>query len=270
MQQLKEPIETVHLYVVREEEHEKQPYFFFPLLLAVVCVLSITAVTVYSGEHPFYEQETMRVPAKLLPLQTFSATEPIIPTGIKTYPATTAHGLLTITNGSVLWEHLPSGMIFTTSNGIEVMTTEAVDVPAGNGASYGVAFVPATAVMTGTQGNIQALSIDQVYGTSLYIRNDQPFTGGDEFSSVAVITPQDRLRALVEARASLIEHTLDGMLYRPCSEKTTGVQTVQVSWTCQFTTYAPVAGKVVSAQVQGTDIVLDVVYVARPRMYYGK
>ena len=42
------------------------------------------------------------IPVQFLPPLTFSATKQITPTGVKTYPATTAHGTLTIANGSAV------------------------------------------------------------------------------------------------------------------------------------------------------------------------
>src|SRR5438045_2042844 len=99
MQAVDDEIETIHLYVVREKE--TKPFVFLPLFAALLCVAAIAGVTIYSALNPSYEQETLILPAKYLPLQTFRATEPIIPTGVKTYPATTAHGILTLTNGSV-------------------------------------------------------------------------------------------------------------------------------------------------------------------------
>src|SRR5712691_2036036 len=92
--------ETIHLYVVREEE--KRPNTAFPLFCAFLCLLGIVAVTLYSAHHPYYEHERLTVPATFLPLKVFRADVQIIPTGVKTYPATYAHGILTITNGSVI------------------------------------------------------------------------------------------------------------------------------------------------------------------------
>ena len=63
-------IETVHLYVVREEP--KRPYTVLPLFVACLCLLLIAGLSVYSGEHPYYEHQTLTVPAQLLPPQTFT------------------------------------------------------------------------------------------------------------------------------------------------------------------------------------------------------
>src|SRR5712691_8753468 len=105
-----DPVETIHVYMVREEE--KSTTLFIPLFSALVCLAVIAGVTMYSGSHPAYEHQTLTIPARFLPPQTFTATQAIIPTGIKIYPATTAQGTLTITNGSVIAQTLPAG--FTT------------------------------------------------------------------------------------------------------------------------------------------------------------
>src|SRR5207244_1538998 len=118
------------------------------------------------------------IPVQFLPPLTFSATKQITPTGVKTYPATTAHGNLTITNGSVVSQELPQGLIFTSKEGGEVETDTSVFVPAGSAAGFGDARVSAHPVMSGAKANLSPLSIDAVYGTSLYIRNLEPFTGG--------------------------------------------------------------------------------------------
>src|SRR5947209_4803429 len=169
METLEEPpVETIHLYVVREEA--KRPFTVVPLFFAVLCLVGIAALTIYSAKHPYYEHQTLRIPVQFLPIQHFGTTVSLIPTGIKTYPATQAHGMLTLTNGSVLSEELPKGIIFTGKDGAEVVTQAQVYIPPGSASGYGVATVPAQAVVSGTQGNIAAFSINAVYGTSLYIR----------------------------------------------------------------------------------------------------
>src|SRR5437870_2074049 len=110
MYSVDDKLETIHLYVVREEE--KRPYTAFPLFCALLCLVGMAAVTFYSAQHPYYEHERLTVPAQYLPLKVFKGEAPIIPTGVKTYPATYAAGTLTLTNGSVLSETLPSGIIF--------------------------------------------------------------------------------------------------------------------------------------------------------------
>jgi hypothetical protein len=116
-------------------------------------------------------------------------------------------------------------------------------------------------VVPGASGNLAPLSIDAVYGTSLYIRNNHPFTGGNNSYSVPVVQPQDIQNALAQARAALLQHTLVGLLAKPCTEQVTGSATLSVTWTCQFVRYQ-VTGQVISARVQGRFILVEVLTAA--------
>src|SRR5947209_20618734 len=141
MRVVDDTIETIHLYVVREEE--KRPYTVFPLLCALLCVVSIVTITVFSAQHPSYEHATLTVPAQFLPLQTFKTSQAIVPTGIQTYPATISQGTLTVTNGSIISQTLPAGFTSVSGSGFSVVTDRAVFVPAGSADGYGIATVSA-------------------------------------------------------------------------------------------------------------------------------
>src|SRR5450759_2873760 len=102
MQQVDErPLETIHLYVVRENEEQKQ-HTMFPIVLSVICLLGIVGIGLFSANHIAYEDMTIRIPAVFLPLKQIRVEQVIVPTGIKAYPATQAHGTLTVYNGSIL------------------------------------------------------------------------------------------------------------------------------------------------------------------------
>jgi hypothetical protein len=267
MQRVDEPLETIHLYVVREEEPRPS---LLPVILSMLVLLALLAMGILVPYKPLYIQKTIRVPAIFLPLRPFSSTVTIIPTGEKTYPATQAHGTLTIYNGSILSQELPLGMILTGKDNVEVMTDETVVIPAGNPPAYGIAQVSVHAVVPGRKGNIATLDINQVYGTSLYIRNLHSFTGGREAHTVTFITSQDRQNAISQARHILIQHTLSGLLQSPCRETVTGNQPLLVTWTCQFVTYAAPPGKVLHAEVAGKVVILDILFMARPLKYETK
>src|SRR6266567_7481375 len=220
------PIETVHLYVGREGP--KQPFTLLPLVAAFMCLVAIASLTTYSGQHPAYEHQTLTVPAQFLPPQTFTAAQAIIPTGVKTYPATTAHGVLTITNGSIIAQVIPAG--FTISN---VATDYATYVPAGNANGYGYATVRAHALVHGKGGNFARLAINQVIGSSVYIRNLSSFSGGHDSYSVKYVTAQDKQTALTKARSALT--VISAGLHYPCLESTSGA--ISVTWHCQMLTY---------------------------------
>ena len=262
-----EPIETIHLYVVREEAQPPRPSLL-PIVLSMLLLLAVVATGVFSPSQQPEIRTTLRVPAVLMPLKTFTTTVSVIPTGVKTYPAMTAHGLLTITNGSILSEELPQGMILTGKDGVAVITDTSVYIPAGSATGYGVANVSAHAAITGKSGNIPALDIDSVEGTALYIRNLHPFAGGVDSYSVKFVTTQDRENALSQARATLLHQTRSELLARPCLEYVSGTTSLYVAWTCQVVTYCVPAllhVRVQQVQVIGSTVSLTITYVPRPQ-----
>ena len=264
MQAVENEVETVHLYVVRE--HEKKPYTLLPLLCALVCLLGIAALTLYSAQHPYYEHERLTVPAVALPPKVFTAQAPIIPTGIKTYPATTARGVLTITNGSVIAQILPAGFTAVSNTNVSVVTDSAVYVPAGSADGYGMTTVPAHLLTSGI--NLSTLSVNQTLGTSLYVRNLQPFTGGRPAHTVIFATTADKQTALLQARGILLSKS-SGLHY-PCQEVVNShAVTVRiiVTWRCQYVGYRiPSYMHVSSVQLIGRQLILSVWYI--PRVHY--
>src|SRR5947209_15019348 len=142
MHALQDQMETIHLYVVKEEE--KKPFVVLPMLAALLCIGAIIGMTYYSALHPVYTHKTLTVPAVALPPQVFRATTNVIPTGIHTYPATYAHGVLTFRNGSIIGQSIPAGF---TIDG--VATDQAVYVPGGSADGYGKASVSAHALISG-------------------------------------------------------------------------------------------------------------------------
>jgi len=271
MQTVDEKPETIHLYVVREEEPHPS---IFPIVLSVFALLVLVVIGVVFPYQQPEERKTIRIPAVFLPLKSFTTSVAVIPTGVKVFPATKAHGLLTLTNGSVIEATLPKGIIFTGTDGIEVVTDTAVFIPSGSAAGYGIASVLAHAVMSGKSGNIPAFDIDRVEGSSIYIRNLTAFHGGRDAYSVKVVTDQDRQTAMDTARSILTNQaaTMRAFLAAPCNESVASEKSLlQLSWTCQFVTYRlPSYMKVVSVRLVGRDLLIDVRFVARPGRMWVK
>jgi hypothetical protein len=267
MHALQDEVETIHLYVVREKE--KEPYTLLPLICAVLCLAGIAMLTFYSAQHPYYEHQRLTVLAKFLPLTVFTAIVPIIPTGVKTYPATYAEGMLTLTNGSVLSEELPQGVIVRGASGAEVRTEQAVFIPAGSATGYGVATVPAKALSAGTGGNIATLAINAVYGTALYVRNLTAFRGGKDSYSAIVQLPKDRQAAINRARVLVASQQarMQATLASPCTETAfLSEQVARLFWGCQFAVYhVPSSMRVVAARLSGTHFLVDVAFIPRPQ-----
>jgi Baseplate J-like protein len=250
--------ETIHLYVVRGEEPRSSSVL---LALSVVALLLVVAIGL---ALPFLQPEpraSIRVPAVLLPPRVFTVRAQVIPTGVHTYPATTAQGTLTITNGSVITQTLPAGVIFITNSGISIATNTAVFVPAGSADAYGFATVTAHALVVGKAGNIPSYAINQVAGSSIYIRNLSAFHGGKDAYSVKFITAQDTHAALDNARQHL--SVMSAGLHYPCSETISA--TMAVAWRCQFVTYRlPPYMRVTGVRLQGKNLIIDVILVVRP------
>ena len=262
MQTVDEKPETIHLYVVRDEEPKPS---LLPIFLSVIALSVLVAYCVLTPYQQPVTRLTIRVPAVLLPLKTFTAGVAIIPTGIKTYPATTARGSLTITNGSVIAQVIPAG--FTVQN---VATDRAIYVPAGSANGYGYAVVPAHALLNGKQGNIPAYAINQVEGSSVYIRNLSAFSGGRDSYSIKVVIPQDRQTAIENAR-SLVSAQIEGLHY-PCREFNVSEQKhIIVTWRCKFVTYSlPPYMHVTGVTIFGKNLLIHVWFIARPIRTQGK
>ncbi len=219
--------ETLHIYVVREEAPKPQ---FFPIFFSVLALASLVALPFAVPYQQPVTRLTIRVPAVPFAIRMFTAQVAITPTGVTTYPATTAHGILTITNGSIIGQSIPAG--FTIQG---VATDYAVYVPGGNANGYGWAQVQAHAVVVGKQGNVSPYSINSVVGSSVYVRNLSAFSGGRDAYSVKYTTAQDRREALMKARAQLVSMT-SGLHY-PCKESQFVGASLQIIWRCQFVTY---------------------------------
>ena len=285
--------ETIHVYpvegggilftrtpIVKDDDLDTAPLregqtrpSLAPVIISILALSLLIAIGFLAPYQQPEQRASIRVPAVPLPLKTFSVTEPVMATGVKTFPATIAHGMLTITNGSVIAQELPKGFLFTGADGIEVTTDEAVFVPAGSASGYGVAHVSAHTVTSGKSGNIGALDIDSVEGSSVYIRNLRAFTGGQDAYSVKFVTPQDRQTALDSARGYLAGQVsrIRAILENPCSESTAFGRILRVTWVCRFAAYPHLPGfHITGVRLAGKTLVVDVVFAARPRPFPGK
>jgi hypothetical protein len=265
-----EPVETIHLYVVREGR--KRPSLA-PVIISGIALFFLIAICAFTPYQQPEQRATLRIPSVPLPLTTLRVSVPVMTTGIKTTPATQAHGTLTITNGSVIAQELPQRLLFFGKDGVEVATDAPLFVPAGSAAGFGIATVPAHAVASGSKGNIPTLDIDSVEGGSVYIRNLKPFTGGRDAASVRFVTPQDRQTALMAAREYLTAQMMrvKAILERPCGEEASFSNMLRVTWACRFVTYPQLPGfRVMRVRIAGETLVVEVVFAARPRRFPGK
>jgi hypothetical protein len=262
MQSVNEQPETLHIYVVREEAPKPQLVPIFLSVLALVILVALAALVPY--QQPV-TRLTIRVPAVLLQPKTFTTTIAIIPTGVKVYPAISAHGVLTITNGSVISQTIPQSFRL-----VNVITDASVFLPAGSANGYGYATVAAHSLIEGKAGNIPAYAINQVEGSSVYIRNLSAFHGGVDSHTVKYVTAQDVRRSQIAAR-TLLTASAFGLHY-PCREtQAVRVNELIVTWRCQFVTYdLPTVYHVTTVSIDGKYLFVHAWFVARPIRYWVK
>ncbi len=183
---------------------------------------------------------TIPVPFTIVP-QTLTTTVKITPTGTRTIPATNAHGTLVISNGSILAQQVPAGYIV--PGGVEIVLDETVTIPPSDGVSFGVARVPAHAVVAGQDGNIAPGSVKAIIESSLFVRNLTAFSGGADARTELIATDDDRQQALQSARSLLLAKISRQLLYERYRENVT-VQdlAMRVAWSCEFVTYRVPSG----------------------------
>lgn len=259
-----EEMETVYVYVYDEDPEQPSPVqqpwdrvaAFAVQLLAVV----LLAMLCLAPSLPVYSIKVLRVPARFLPLHVYQVQRLIVPTGTLVHPATDAHGVLTVYNGSILTERLPAGFLVTSQSGVEVETDQAVMIPAANPPTEGMATVAAHAVIAGSAGNLAVGSITQADGTSLVIKNLSAFTGGQDASTERVVTSDDVAKARDQARNQLAALIPIGLLAGPCAEATRQNTTVlSVTWSCRYVAYTVPAGvQVVSVRLDGRYVMVQI------------
>ncbi|GHO98496.1 hypothetical protein KSF_085440 [Reticulibacter mediterranei] len=198
------------------------------------------------------------MPAILLPVRTVTGSVPVKATGVKQYPAITASGTLTITNGGMLVQYLPAGFLLASNSGVEGATDESVTVPAGNGESYGTVTVSAYAMAAGRNGNIPAYSINRIYGTDIFVKNTRVFSGGRDASSITSAADSDKQTALMSARSQTTSQQPFGLHLKPWSEVTeVSDKQARAIPTCQpITDHIPTRAHVLSIRVRETRVVL--------------
>jgi hypothetical protein len=120
--------------------------------------------------------------------------------------------------------------------------------------------VAAHALISGKVGNIPAYTINQVVGSSIYIRNLSAFSGGHDSYTVQYVTAQDKPAALASAREQLAIVAVG--LHYPCLESSLRTS---LTWRCQMLTYhIPAFYHVTGVRIIGKNLLIDVWFVARP------
>lgn len=112
-------------------------------------------------------------------------------TGVTSSTGTQAKGSVVLVNSGKNLVSVPAGVVFTTTTGVQVETTEPVDVPARQNGQNGVVSVSAMAVFAGAAGNIPANALATRCCHGLAVSNPYPFSGGMDAHQAHVVTQAD-------------------------------------------------------------------------------
>src|SRR5205814_4971540 len=92
--------------------------------------------------------------------------------------ATLAYGAITFYNSALFRQVIGAGEVLN-AGGVQIVTDQIADLPAGDGLTNGAVTVPAHATTYGTVGNIAAYTINTpCCRTNILARNLSAFTGG--------------------------------------------------------------------------------------------
>ncbi|MFL5652558.1 MAG: serine/threonine protein kinase [Ktedonobacteraceae bacterium] len=112
-------------------------------------------------------------------------------TGTTTIVGVPARGTVLFVNNNKSTISVPAGVTFTSTSGVQVRISQSVDVPARQDGSNGTISTSATAVMSGTEGNIPAYALSMKCCHGLTVSNPYPFSGGVDTHLVHVVTKAD-------------------------------------------------------------------------------
>src|SRR5258708_15594322 len=150
-----EPKETIHLYVVPEDQLPPKPDYV-GIFIATLCSLlfvGIVGLIVFSPKSEPSVSFTTTISGFHLPSVSKTITLTLHATGYGHVNATSAQGYITFYNGQTYPQIIPVGTILKGADGVSIITdAQAVIPPAAQTTppTYGHTTVPAHALSTGT------------------------------------------------------------------------------------------------------------------------
>ncbi len=191
-----EPMETLHLYVVPEDQlPPKRDYF--AIFTVIFCLLVLTGILAISVLVPSPDHEvSFSVVIHGYALAPVSRTIKVtaIATGKQYVPATTATGTITFYNGAIYAQIIPLDTVLKGADGIKVVTDEQAVIPPAaqtTPPTYGQVSVAAHALTSGKAGNIQAGDINEACCVTSVIAQNTLFHGGRDAYTYTYLSDQD-------------------------------------------------------------------------------
>lgn len=230
-----EPMETLHLYVVPEDQlPPKRDYLSIGMV--IFCFLFIIGIMALSLLAPSPNRNvsfSVNIQGfALAPISKFIHLN-VTATGKQYVPATTAAGRITFFNGAIYPQIIPVNTILKGADGISVITDEQATIPAAEQTvppTYGQITVPAHALMSGAIGNIHAGDINEACCATSVIAQNASFHGGRDAYTHTYLSDKDMKNASASLLPTLQAQTLS-ILPNPqinptCSTVTTSTPSV--------------------------------------------
>ncbi len=145
-----------------------------------------------ASPHTQEPDASMRVIPDRIVHTTSTGSRTVQTTGEKMLPGMQASGSVLFDNSSHTAVFVTQGNTFTTGDGVQIMVTQSVDVPARHNGQDGTATAFAQAVQPGTAGNIQANALNtNCCNGEVLVSNPASFTGGTDSQQVHVVAQAD-------------------------------------------------------------------------------
>lgn len=250
-----EPMETLHLYVVPEDQlPPKRDYLaMFTVIFCFIVLIGILALSILAPSPDHEVSFSLVIQGYALAPVTRIINVAAIATGKQYVPATTATGTITFYNGALYAQMIPFGTVLKGADGIEVVTDEQAVIPPAaqtTPPTYGQVSVVAHALLSGEGGNIQAGDINEACCVTSVIAQNTLFRGGRDAYTYTYLSGQDVKNATEELLPTLRSQTLSTLptphLNPTCTTVTTstpsvGKETVnavlRVTETCKAVSY---------------------------------
>ena len=232
-----EPQETIHLYVIPEDELPHKPDYRSILVatLAFVCILGIIWLSVFAPA-PEAREVSFTIPIQGFHLAPVSKTAKttVLATGKGHTPASSASGTITFYNGLPYLQIVPMATKLTGVDGVSILTDQQAIIPPAaqtTPPTYGHTSVSAHALVPGVQGNIPAGDINiPCCAASIIAQNPYHFSGGRNARDFTYLTRHDVTNATASLLPTLDASTLSLLpnprLTHHCSTATTSSPSV--------------------------------------------
>ena len=196
MRVVDEPMETLHLYVVPENQLPPNGDHL-AIFMMIFCSLFLIGIIVLSVLVPAPDHNVefpLAIEGYSLPPVSKTVKITTIATGKQYVPPTTATGMITFYNGAIYTQIIPINTILKGADGVSVITDAQATIPPAEQTippTYGQTSVPAHAVAPGSLGNIQAGDINEACCVTSVIAQNASFHGGRDAYTSTYLSDKD-------------------------------------------------------------------------------